>query len=190
MMERRRSSWLAISSRWTILVVATLLIAVATLSIAAVGRAPLDAIQTAFYSRPVMLILRGISSGERPRGQLDDDAALEYARRLGYRGDVLDVASDASGDRSQMNQAIARIRQDRSITAIYGFSGGGYNAKQIWSALRPAERQRIDRVVVIGSPGIHKGDFSGSKNVVIKGDPPAGHLAGPRVLLDSLKPSS
>ena len=189
-MERRRSDWLATSKARTILVVATLVIAVATVSIAAVGRAPFDAVQTALSSRPVMLILRGIASAQRPRGQLDDDAALEYARRLGYRGDVLDVASNADGARSQVSQAIARIRQDKSITALYGFSGGGYNATRIWSSLRPAERQRIDRVVVIGSPGVHKGDFPGSEHVLIKGDPPAGHLAGPKVLLDSLGPSS
>jgi hypothetical protein len=189
-MERRRSGWLATSSQRTILVVATLVIAVATLSIAAVGRAPFDAIQTVMSSQPKMLILRGIANADHPRGQLDDAAALEYARRLGYRGEVLDVASDSSGDASQFNQAMARIRQDQSVAAIYGFSGGGYNAKRIWSSLRPAERERIERVVVIGSPGVHKGDFPGSEHVVIQGDPPAGHLAGPRVLLEKLEPLS
>lgn len=169
------------------LVLATLAIAVATLSIAAVGRVPFDGVGTAFSSRPVMLILRGIASAERPRGQLDDDAALEYARRIGYRGVVLDVASNGH---SQVNQAVQRIRQDQRVTALYGFSGGGYNARQIWSELKPDERQRIDRVVVIGSPGVNKGDFVGAKHIRIQGDPPAGHLAGPKVLLDSLGPSS
>src|SRR4051812_21943912 len=45
-------------------------------------------------SNAVMLILRGIASAEAPRGQLDDDSALKYARRVGYRGEVLDVASN------------------------------------------------------------------------------------------------
>lgn len=189
-MERQRRNSLAGMSARPILAVVTLLVAVATLSIAADGRAPFDAVQTALTSRSTMLILRGIASADHPRGQLDDDAALEYARRLGYRGEVLDVASDTDGDRSQFHQAITRIRQDQSVTAIYGFSGGGYNTKRIWSSLRPDERQRIDRVVVIGSPGVSKGDFSGTEHVVIQGDPPAGHLAGPRVLLDKLESSS
>jgi hypothetical protein len=37
-------------------------------------------------SRQVMLILRGIANAENPRGQLDDEAALAYARRLGFKG--------------------------------------------------------------------------------------------------------
>ena len=45
-------------------------------------------------SRQVMLIFRGIANSENPRGQLDDDSALEYARRLGFEGEVLDVAGN------------------------------------------------------------------------------------------------
>jgi hypothetical protein len=50
--------------------------------------------------RQIMLILRGIASEENPRGQLDDQSALEYARRSGFRGEVLDVAGDAGGKAS------------------------------------------------------------------------------------------
>ena len=39
----------------------------------------------------IMLILRGIADAGHPRGELDDESAIEYARRLGFRGEVLDV---------------------------------------------------------------------------------------------------
>jgi hypothetical protein len=41
-----------------------------------------------------MLILRGIANAENPRGQLDDEAALAYAGRLRFKGEVLDIAGD------------------------------------------------------------------------------------------------
>jgi hypothetical protein len=134
-------------------------------------------------SAGTMIILRGIANSENPRGQLDDESALEYARRLGYQGEVLDVAGDNSG---QVRMALDRIRGDENVTAIYGFSGGGYNAKRIWGELNPAERKQIDKVVVIGAPGVGKADFPGSPDVLIRQDPPAGHMAGPKALLDSL----
>jgi hypothetical protein len=83
-------------------------------------------------SRQVMLILRGIANAENPRGQLDDDSALEYARRLGFEGEVLDVAGNARANSPQVTMALDRIRSDGTVTAIYGFSGGGYNARLIW----------------------------------------------------------
>jgi hypothetical protein len=137
-------------------------------------------------SEEVMLILRGIANAGHPRGQLDDKSALEYARRLGYRGEVLDVAG---GTGAQVKMALDRIHNDEDVTALYGFSGGGYAAQRIWSQLDADERSRIGKVVVIGAPGVHEGNFPGSTEVVIKKDPPAGHLAGPKVLLESLGPT-
>ncbi len=134
----------------------------------------------------VMLILRGIASAEAPRGQLDDESALKYARRVGYHGEVLDVASNGSADGAQVNMAIDRIRHDEMVRAIYGFSGGGYNARRIYAQLNRGERQRIRKIVVVGSPGITEADFPESADVLIKHDPPAGHMAGPKALLDSL----
>lgn len=134
-------------------------------------------------SGEVMLILRGIANKGHPRGQLDDAAALEYARRLGYRGEVLDVAG---GTGTQVKMALERIHNDEDVTALYGFSGGGYAAQRIWSQLDADERARIGKVVVIGAPGVRANAFPGSSDVVIKGDPPAGHLAGPKALLESL----
>jgi hypothetical protein len=134
-----------------------------------------------------MLILRGVANSENPRGQLDDESALEYARRLGFRGEVLDIAGNTGPDNPQVNAALDRIRRDETVTAIYGFSGGGYNARLIWRELTAPERKRIHKVIVIGSQRVTKADFPENTDVLIKGDPPEGHLAGPRLLLESLE---
>jgi hypothetical protein len=134
----------------------------------------------------VMLILRGVSSSENPQGQLDEQSALEYAHRAGFRGEVLDVAGDTTGENPQVRQALERIRREKNIAALYGFSGGGYNARLIWAELNGPERSRIRKVVIVGSPGIEEAHFAGSPEVIIKSDPPEGHLAGPKSLLDDL----
>jgi hypothetical protein len=168
--------------RWTLLVATCLTAAIA--STAVVARYPPS---SGSSRHGVMLILRGIASSDRPRGQLDDRSAIEYARRLGYQGEVLDVAgNNARADNPQVRMALDRIRRDERVTAIYGFSGGGYNTRRIWSRLNSAERQRVRKVVVVGSPGVGKADFPGSADVVIEKDPPAGHMAGPKALLESV----
>jgi hypothetical protein len=136
-------------------------------------------------SAAVMLILRGIANAESPRGQLDDQSALEYARRVGFRGEVLDVAAGNVPDNEQVKMALARIRRDDSVRAIYGFSGGGYNARHVWQELDPVERKRLQKIVVIGAPGVSQEDFTGTVQVIIRQDPPEGHLAGPKALLGS-----
>ena len=145
----------------------------------------LSAGSSARAAGPVMLILRGVANAQNPRGQLDDQSAVEYAERLGFQGEVLDVAGNTS---AQIRMALNRIRHDKDVTAIYGFSAGGYGTRQIWSELNAEQRQRIEKIVVIGSPGVDKNDFPGSTDVVVKADPPEGHLAGPRALLESLDP--
>jgi hypothetical protein len=134
----------------------------------------------------VMLILRGIANESHPRGQLDDQAALEYARRLGYRGEVLDIAGN---DSQQITKTLDRIKGDREVTAIYGFSGGGYNTRKIWTRLGKQEKERIRKIVVLGAPGVSEGDFPDAREVIVKQDPPAGHLAGPKALLEELERS-
>ena len=138
--------------------------------------------------REVMLILRGIANSDNPRGQLDDSSALQYARRRGFRGELLDVAGNTGADSPQVNMALERIRRDETVTAIYGFSGGGYNARLIWRELTAAERERIRTIIVVGSPQVAKADFPGKANVRIKSDPPEGHMAGPTVLLEAFDP--
>jgi hypothetical protein len=112
--------------------------------------------------------------------------ALTYAGRLGFKGEVLDIAGDTNAGSPQVEKALERIRADRAIAAIYGFSGGGYNVRLIWKQLEPPHQGRIRKIVVLGSPGVAKRDFPGTAEVVIKADPPEGHLAGPRRLLESL----
>jgi len=138
----------------------------------------------------VMLILRGIANEEYPRGALDDDAALEYARREGFRGEVLDVAADYGPSSVQIRMALERIRRDETVTAIYGFSGGGYNTRHIWEHLSAGERERIFRVIVLGSPGVDESHFAGNPDVLIRLDPPEGHMAGPKALLESIGPET
>jgi hypothetical protein len=159
---------------------ATLLVGLATFSIRTTDRPSSEQDN----SRQVMLILRGIANAENPRGQLDDEAALEYAGRLGFKGEVLDIPGNTRSP--QVEKGLDRIRADRAIAAIYAFSGGGYNARLIWKQLEPPHQERIRKIVVIGSPGVAKSDFPGSAEVLIKADPPEGHMAGPRILLESL----
>jgi hypothetical protein len=163
----------------------------ATLVIVAVApaafRMPVQTAPDQDTSDQVMLILRGTANSENPRGQLDDESALEYARRLGFQGEVLDVAGKTGADSPQVTMALERIRRDETVTAMYGFSGGGYNARAIWKELTAAERERIRNIIVVGSPAVAKADFPGNAEVLIKPDPPEGHMAGPKVLLESLE---
>ena len=172
------------AARPAILVAIFLLAAIAVTAVAMRPR-PVDG--ASVQTGAVMLILRGIASGDKPRGQLDDASALEYAQRLGYRGEVLDVAGNTGAGNRQVRMALDRIRRDDTVTALYGFSGGGYNVRQIWRQLNAAERERIGKVVVVGSPGVGEGDFPGSDEVTVERDPPAGHMAGPKVLLESVE---
>ena len=160
------------------------------LSMAGCSSQPERPVREQVSAEPVMLILRGVASSEKPHGQLDDRAALEYASRLGFRGEVLDVAGNPDLNSAQVQIARERIREDQSIKAIYGFSGGGYNARLIWAQLSTPERDRIRKVVVVGSPGVQASDFAGNSDVVIKSDPPEGHMLGPKALLESLRTES
>lgn len=130
-------------------------------------------------SNGTMLILRGLSASYAPRGLLDDASALAYAKELGYAGEVLDVA----GEGPQVQMALARIRKGDDVNALYGFSRGGYNMPVIWSSLTPQERGRIQKIVIVGAPGVTPAKFAGIDDVVVQGDPPDGHMNGPKALL-------
>jgi hypothetical protein len=131
-----------------------------------------------------MLILRGIAAENAPKGQLDDASAERYASRTGYRGKVLDVAG---GTAEQVKMTLDEIRSDTRVRALYGFSGGAYAAVNIWNQLKPEERERIERIVIVGAPGVTEQSFPGAARVVIQPDPPEGHMEGPRALLESGK---
>jgi uncharacterized protein (TIGR02594 family) len=137
-----------------------------------------------------MLILRGIAGHyagrDWPRGALDEPPALEYARRRSYQGRVLDVAGATGTHSRQTVMALDAFRRDESITALYGFSGGGYNVLHVIRGLTSAERARLRLVVVLGAPKSPEHSYKGSWELVYRLDPPDGHMAGPRALLGSL----
>jgi len=137
-----------------------------------------------------MLILRGIAGHyagrDWPRGALDEPPALEYARRRGYEGQVLDVAGTTGTKSAQTLMALAEFRRDPSVTALYGFSGGGYNVLHIITALSPSEKTRLKLIVVLGAPNAAPHLYKGPWELVYRIDPPGGHMDGPRALLSSL----
>ena len=137
-----------------------------------------------------MLILRGIAGHyahrDWPRGALDEPPALEYAKRRDYQGRVLDVAGATGAHSPQTQMALAEFRSDESVAALYGFSGGGYNVLHIIHALTAAERERLRLVVVLGAPKNPEHLYKGPWELVYRHDPPGGHMAGPRALLESL----
>ena len=138
---------------------------------------------------PKMLILRGIaghySGRDWPNGALDEPPALEYARKRGYVGEVLDVAGAAGPNKPQTLMALSVFRRDTSVAAFYGFSGGGYNVRHIINALSQTEKSRIKLVVVLGSPLNPAHVYNGPWETVYRVDPPGGHMDGPRALLAS-----
>lgn len=136
-------------------------------------------------SNGTMLILRGLGAGYAPRGLLDDESALAYAGEFGYAGEVLDVA----GEGPQVQLALDRIKRG-DITALYGFSRGGYNMPHIWNRLSAEERGRVRKIVIVGAPGVTPAHFQGMNDVVIQGDPKDGHMNGPKALLAATRANS
>jgi hypothetical protein len=114
-----------------------------------------------------MLILRGNSApagkypdekGEKiawPIGALHVSAAEGFARRLCLEPVVLPVQGQPQNQHSpQANKAVPMFRDDETIVAFYGFSGGGYNVRHILDRLvkeEPAVLSRIKWLVVIGT---------------------------------------
>jgi hypothetical protein len=137
-----------------------------------------------------MLILRGIAGHyagrDWPRGALDEPPALEYASRRGYVGQVLDVAGATGPKSPQTVMALAEFRRDETVTALYGFSGGGYNVRHIITALGP-ESARLRLVVVLGAPKNPSHLYKRHWELVYRTDPPGGHMDGPRALLATLR---
>lgn len=136
-----------------------------------------------------MLILRGIAGHfagrDWPHGALDESSAIEYARRRGLTGFVLDVSGETGPNSRQTRMALDRLHADTEgdITALYGFSGGGYNVRHIINALDHVGKSRIKLVVVLGAPKNDPHLYNGPWELVYRGDPPTGHMDGPRALL-------
>lgn len=147
-----------------------------------------------------MLILRGITNlkvwPEYPRGALDEESAKEYAKRRGYDPEVLDVSGETQKDHKppQVRAALARFSRQPTVTALYGFSGGGYNTYWILKALAPEDRSRLQLIVVLGvevnkaSRDLYdKKAFGANWELVYHPDwPHVDHIDGPKMLLKTL----
>ena len=136
-------------------------------------------------SGEVMLILRGIANAKiRAASSMTTPRANTRACSVIAARCLTSLETPTA---PQAKIALDRIHHDDKVTAIYGFSGGGYNTRRVWSQVeRRSSASASARVVVIGSPGVSKSDFPASADVIIKQDPPAGHMAGPRALLEAL----
>ncbi len=144
-----------------------------------------------------MLILRGKAGNypwkgvkNWPKGALDEPSAIEYAELRGYEGVPLDVAGYTSDNSEQVKQAKLAIDGDDSITALYGFSAGGYNMMRIIGRMTKDQKARLRLVVVLGAPGMTLSTISGRWELIYRVDPPkekGGHMGGPDALLESAK---
>ena len=143
-----------------------------------------------------MLILRGITNlkvwPQYPNGALDETSALQYASNRGYTGRVLNVSGETGDKSKQTNMALQEIQNDSSITALYGFSGGGYNVYHILNRLTQELRGRLELVVVIGveasklsADALNPKRYNAHWELVYRNDPPPPltHIDGPRALL-------
>jgi hypothetical protein len=145
-----------------------------------------------------MLILRG-TAGEHedetgrirdyPEGALHVEAAKEYARRKGFVPVVLDLPGEAGNHKAskQTMRAIEMICGDKSITALYGFSGGGYSIFWIIRRMDGADLNHLELIVVLGVETRHASrssyeasTFKDPKKrwaLVYMNDPPKNHPA-------------
>ena len=88
--------------------------------------------------------------------------------------------------------ALQEIQNDSSITALYGFSGGGYNVYHILNRLTQELRGRLELVVVIGveasklsADALNPKRYNAHWELVYRNDPPPPltHIDGPQALL-------
>lgn len=143
---------------------------------------------------PTMLILRGNPGNYPwkgvttwPDGALDEDAAIAYAELRGYTAIVLKVPgftpNDHRDDGRQRAMALDELARNVSVTALYGFSAGGYNIKHILDKMTKEQKARLRLVVVLGAPKLSPLAVSGPWETRYQLDPQQGHMAGPEVFL-------
>ncbi len=161
------------------------------------------------WSAPVMLIMRGNSApagvyedekGKKPawpKGALHEGPAKDYAVLKGFRPKVLDVTgSSKGGDRDASDgtlMALECFQKHPTVTAFYGFSGGGYNLWHILNNMTPKDRARVRWVTVVGvDSDAPRSKFDSSKfpggswwlEYSPNSDP---HMFGPERLLEQAK---
>lgn len=128
-----------------------------------------------------MIILKGIKS------LLDVPSAVATAKKLGYEPVVIKASGENYSGNPQVKEALDIIRKDPEVVAIYGFSGGGYNTRNLYRILNSEERKRIKRIVVLGSPGVTRESFPSVPIVDIVPNSPKGHMDTPRWWLEKQK---
>jgi len=126
-------------------------------------------------SAETMLFLHGMQSRYGNMSPREIEAsAKEYAALRGFGFESISV----SGDYHRAQYAAARERILKGgITGVYGFSAGGYTARDLLKD--PAIREKIRHEVVVGSPGVSPS----VDDAVIYGNPPQGHMQGPQQLM-------
>jgi len=126
-----------------------------------------------------MLILKGIHD------LLHEEPAIEYAKLRGFTPEVLPTSGETGEQSLQTNDALTRIKAG-GVTAIYGFSGGGYNAVHIWKRLPKSYRDQIIKIIVLGSPGVTREEFEGCPDVLIYNNPGVAHMDQPDQFLKDI----
>jgi hypothetical protein len=104
---------------------------------------------------------------------------------------VLDASGETGDNSTQTRRALTEFRKDKTITALYGFSGGGYNVWHILKQLKPDEKKRLELIVVLGAPKTPEHSYKGTSELVYRVDPTGEgpdtdgcrHMSGPHVLL-------
>ena len=131
----------------------------------------------------VLLYLPGMWSryyGIKP--EVVEGYVKEYATLKGYSFDHINISGDYRT--LQYHKALERI-QKGDVTAVFGFSAGGYTINSLLPNLSKTLRDKIQLEVIVGSPGVNA--YPGIKEHVIMLNPPEGHLHGPEVLLRKTK---
>jgi hypothetical protein len=143
-----------------------------------------------------------------PDGALHEGPAKDFASRKKYTPKVLDIPGDPKPpapdapvgkdgkkhgtrwDSPQTILALNTFRDDTSIKALYGFSGGGYNLWWILKKMTPAERDRVELVVVVGvdtdrpASDYDKSKFQGAHwDLRYRPNHPKNHMFEPEALL-------
>lgn len=119
-----------------------------------------------------MLILRGI------KNLLHETPAKQLAIAMNYTPEVLQASGETGLYSAQVNLAIKRIQRN-DITGLYGFSGGGFNLVHIWSRINQDHRNLIQKIVVLGAPGVAYKSFAECEDVDIFNNPNVPHMLQP-----------
>ena len=148
-----------------------------------------------------MLILRGnagwYGGREWKHGALDEPSAFAYAKEVGFEPMPVDEPGGSYQGSPQVREALRLYRKHADVTALYGFSGGGYAIHWMLDKMSPEELKRLKLVVVLGAPiarpgYVYKGKYNGTWRLEYREDPagPNGHMRGPSDLLEEVRSSA